>query len=190
MLRYLGFLVAYLLFFILAMVAAIPLPLLAVMREGPADNGNKTAVEPRLPWWLFWFDTATDNGLWGDTGWRTKHCPNGWGTYSGMVRWLWRNPAAGFAWRVIAHAVGLAEVFELSSSGCGLALDKGRGEQGWFFIKSDRGAFQFRWVKVLFGLQFSFEAGWLLDVYLKDRQAIHYQPRAIFHFQPRLVRAK
>lgn len=40
------------------------------------------------------------------------------------------------------------------------------------------------------GLQFSFEAGWLLDVYLKDRQAIHYQPKAIFHFQPRLVRAK
>lgn len=184
MFRYLFLLVAYLLFFIVAMLAAPVLPLFAVMRDGPADNGHKTAVEPRLPGWLFWFDTSTDNSLWGDSGWRTEHCPDHWNSYWGMVLWLWRNPACGFSWSVIAHAVDLAETFELTSSGCGLDLDKGRGQQGWYRIRSDRGAFQFRWVKEWRGLEFSFESGWLLDVYLKDSQAVQYQPRAIFMFEP------
>lgn len=190
MFRYLTLLVAYLLFFIVAMLAAPILPLFASMRDGPADNGNKTAVEPRLPGWLFWFDTSTDNGLWGDTGWRTKHCPEHWDSYWGMVLWLWRNPGAGFCWSVLAHPVDLAETFALSSSGCGLNLNKGRQQQGWFLIRSDFGAFQFRWVKEWRGRQLSFEAGWLLDVYLKDRQAIHYQPKAIFSFEPTIRRLK
>lgn len=29
------------------------------------------------------------------------------------------------------------------------------------------------------------EAGWLLDVYVKDKQAIHRQPQATFMFQPK-----
>ncbi len=142
-------------------------------------------LQPRLPAWLFWFDTATDNSLWGDTGWRTLHCPKRWGTLAGMVGWLWRNPAAGFSWSVIAHAVDLAETFTVTSSGCGLVLDKGQpGQQGWYLVRSSLGAFQFRWVKELGPLQLSFEAGWLLDVYVKDPQAIHYQPKAIFMFEP------
>ena len=75
MFRYLILLLAYLVFFIVAMLVAPLLPLFATMRDGPADNANKRAVEPRLPRWLFWFDTSTDNSLWGDHGWRTKHCP-------------------------------------------------------------------------------------------------------------------
>lgn len=187
MFRYLISLVVYLLFFILSMLVAPVLPLFALMRDAPADNANKTEVAPRLPAWLFWFDTATDNSLWGDTGWRTLHCPKRWGAWAGMVCWLWRNPAAGFSWSVIAHAVDLAETFELTSSGCGLDLDKSNGKQGWFLIRSDRGAFQFRWVKVFGRLQLSFEAGWLLDVYLKDDKAIERLPRAPFSFSP-LVR--
>lgn len=190
MFRYLALLIAYLLFFIISMLMAPVLPLFASLRDGPADNANKRAIEPRLPRWLFWFDTSTDNSLWGDTGWRTKHCQDHWDTYWGMVQWLWRNPACGFSWSVIAHAVDLSETFKVTSSGCGLDLDKGRYQQGWFKIVSDRGAFQFRWVKEWRGLQFNFEAGWLLDVYLKDRQAIHYQPKAIFMFQPGIRRLK
>lgn len=190
MFRYLFLLVAYLLFFIVAMLAAPVLPLFASVRDGPVDNGSKTAVEPRLPQWLFWFDTSTDNSLWGDYGWRTKHCPDHWHNYWGIVLWLWRNPACGFSWSVIAYDVDLAESFAVESSDCGLDLDKGRQQQGWFRIRSDRGAFQYRWVRECCGRQLSFEAGWLLDVYVKDRQAIHYQPKATFMFQPGIRRIK
>lgn len=190
MFRYLISLFVYLLFFILSMLVAPVLPMFALMRDGPGDNANKTELAPRLPSWLFWFDTATDNSLWGDNGWRTLHCPKRWGTWAGMVFWLWRNPACGFSWSVIAHPVDVSEVFALSSSGCGLDLDKGRQQQGWFRIVSDRGAFQFRWVKEWRGLEFSFESGWLLDVYLKDSQAVHYQPKAIFMFEPTIRRIK
>lgn len=191
MFRYLISLLAYLLFFILSMLVAPFLPFFALMRDGPANNGSITATEPRLPHWLFWFDTTTDNSLWGDSGWRTEHCPNRWGTYFGMLGWLWRNAACGFSWSVIAHAVDLAETFTVTSSGCGLVLDKGQpGKQGWYLVRSNFGAFQFRWVKEWRGLQFNFEAGWLLDIYLKDPQAVHYQPKAIFMFQPGIRRIK
>lgn len=186
MIRYLALLVCYLAFFVVAMLAAPFLPMFAVMRDGPVNNGGGTGIEPRLPSWLFWFDTSTDNSLWGDTGWRTLHCPKHWDSYLGQVLWLWRNPASGFCWSVLAHAVDLAETFTVESSGRGLDLDKGRNQQGWFRISSNFGAFQFRWVKALSSLEISFEAGWLLDVYVKDRQAIHYQPLAHFSFQPQI----
>ena len=190
MLRYLWLLFIYIPFFLIAMLLAIVLPLFAVMRDGPADNGHQTAVEPRLPKWLFWFDTSTDNGLWGDAGWRSKHCPGLWGSYWGMVAWLWRNPACGFAWSVLSHLVSSDEQFELTSSGCGLDLDKGRGQQGWFKIRSSRGAFQFRWGKNWAGRQWSLETGWLLDIYIKDPSLKITRARSPFSFQPRCVKAK
>ena len=190
MLRYLCLLFIYIPFFIIAMLLAILLPMFAVMREGPADNGNRVAIEPRLPAWLFWFDTTADNGLWGDEGWRNGHCPRRWGSYLGMVAWLWRNPACGFAWSVLSHMVASNETFSMTSSGCGLDLDKGRGQQGWFKVTSSRGAFQFRWVRNWAGRQWSLEAGWLLDVYIKSPELQLSRPRAPFSFQPRSVKAK
>ena len=188
MIKYLVLLLVYIVFFILAMLLAPLLPLFMELRDGPTDNNNARGLEPRLPLWLGWFDTAIDNSLWGDKGWRTKHCPDRWRYYDGMMRWLWRNPAAGFSWSVLAHAVDASDIFSLSSSGCGLNLDKARGQQGWFLIKSTGGAFQFRWVKAWGNWQMSFEAGWLLDVYLKDKRAVLTQPKALYQFQPRLVR--
>lgn len=173
-------------FTILAFIVGPLLPFFAVMREGPADNNNKVAIEPRLPKWLFWFDTTTDNGLWGDHGWRTKHCPNLWGTYRGMVGWLWRNPACGFGWGPLSWLVSSDETFTVSSSGCGLNLDKSRDDAGWFFIKSSRGAFHLRWVKTFGRLQLSFEAGWLLDVYVNNPASMILQPRAPFLGEPHL----
>lgn len=190
MTRYLIRLFAYLLFFCLAMLAAPVLPLFATPRYGPVNNNGALAIEPRLPRWLFWFDTATDNSLWGDTGWRTRHCPKYWNTYWGMVLWLWRNPACGFAWSVAAHIIETDEAFALRSSGDGLAIDKSTHANGWFTIDSSLGAFQFRWIKTVFGLQLSFESGWLLDVYLKNKSARQDHPRAPFQFQPRLVRVR
>lgn len=187
--NYIAVLVVYLAFFIIAMSLAPILPIFAQMRSGPVNNQGGVAIEPRLPAWLFWFDTSTDNSLWGDAGWRTKHCPDHWDSYWGMVLWLWRNPACGYAWSVAAQDVsGL--LYDLTSSGCGLNLDKSAGLQGWFLIRSSDGAFQYRCVKHWNGLQMSFEAGWLLDVYLKNPEAITNHPKAPFIFQPRIVKLK
>ncbi len=184
MLRYILLLAIYIPVFIVAMLIAPVLPLFAVMRDGPIDNNNGTGIGPRLPNWLFWFDTTTDNSLWGDYGWRTGHCPKFWGTQLGMTGWLWRNPACGFAWSILAYEVSPSETFTVTSSGCGLNLDKSRDRQGWFYIKSSGGAFQLRWIKTLLGKQFSLEAGWLLDVYVNDPAMLTTRPRAPFSFQP------
>lgn len=181
-------LLLYVVFWAVSILLAPFLPAFAVMRDGPADNNQRQGIEPRLPLWLGWFDTSVDNSLWGDSGWRTKHCPNSWDTYGGMVRWLWRNAACGFSWSVLAQAVSAYESFAVTSSGCGLALDKGRRQQGWFRITTAGPAWQYRLVKEWAGLQFSFEAGWLIDVYLKDSQAIKQQPKALFLFQPSIRR--
>jgi hypothetical protein len=187
--KYAARLVLYIAFFLVAMVLAPLLPAFAVMREGPVNNANGVGVEPRLPSWLFWFDTSTDNSLWGDTGWRTMHCPEYWGNYWGMVLWLWRNPACGFAWHVVAHAAHIGDVYTVTSSGCGLDLDKSHGQQGWFLIQGPRGAFQYRYVKQWRGLKLCFEAGNLLDVYVKDAGAVTRQPLAPLIFQPQIKQA-
>ncbi len=186
MFRYALLLVLYIVVLLFAALIANPfLPLFARMEEGKCDNANKTAVEPRLPSWLSWFSTNYDNSLWGDTGWRTKHCPKYWNTYWGMVQWLYRNPCAGFGWSVLSHRVDLAEEFVVTHSGNGLDVDKGHGKTGWFLIRSNYGAFQYRWVKDWMGRRWHFEAGWLIDPYVKGgRDAILSAPRATFMFQP------
>lgn len=187
--RYLLLLCIYIPFYLLAMLLAPVLPLFAQLRDGPVDNNNGYGVEPRLPIWLSWFDTSYDNSLWGDHGWRTKHCPKYWNTYWGMVLWLWRNPAAGFCWSVLSYPIDLAETFTISDSGNGLNVDKGQGKYGWYYIESSSDAFSFRWCKKVGTKVLSFEAGWLLDVYIKDQSAIIKQPRATFQFQPQIKTA-
>lgn len=187
--KYLLLLCIYIPFYLLAMLIAPILPLFAELRNGPIDNNNGYGVEPRLPTWLSWFDTSYDNGLWGDHGWRTKHCPKYWQSYLGMVLWLWRNPAAGFCWSVLSYPIDLAETFTISDSGNGLNVDKGQGKYGWYYIESSSDAFSFRWCKKVGTKVLSFEAGWLLDVYIKDQSAIIKQPRATFQFQPQVKTA-
>ena len=77
------------------------LALFSRMEYGPTNNNNDFGIEPRLPKWLSWFQTP-DNSLWGDFGWQIAHCPGYWGTFVGMIRWLWRNPCYGVAWTVLA----------------------------------------------------------------------------------------
>lgn len=183
MIRFITLLLVFIPFYLFGMLVAPILPLFAVMREGPADNNNKTATEPRLPLWLFWFDTSYDNGLWGDNGWRTKHAPNIWGTWRGMVAWLWRNCACGFSWTVLAWAVTADETFTVTGD---LTLDKNQNRDGFFSIKSSRGVFQYRWVKMFGRVNVSFEAGWLLDVYVKSEEAKAKHPRAVFMCSPQI----
>lgn len=190
MTRYLLLLSIYIPFYLLAMLLAPVLPMFAELRDGPVDNANGQGVAPRLPTWLSWFDTSKDNSLWGDEGWRIKHCPAYWNTYLGMVLWLWRNPACGFCWSVLAFDVKPDEFFHLSHSGNYLEVDKGSGHYGWYFIRSSGGAFSLRWCKKVGRKVLSFEAGWLLDVYLKDYAARQRYPRAPFQFQPQIKTAK
>jgi len=187
MIRYLLLLCIYIPFYLLAMLLAPVLPLFAELRNGPIDNANGYGVEPRLPKWLSWFDTSKDNSLWGDHGWRTKHYPKLWQTYLGMVLWLWRNPAAGFSWSVLAAKIDRKENFTVSHSGNFLDVDKGQGTFGWFYIKSSSGYFQYRVVKKLWGNKaWTFEAGWLLDNYVKSDIAFDEHPKALFQFQPQV----
>lgn len=183
MIRFLASLLVFICFYIVGMLVAPILPLFASMRDGPADNSNGTGIEPRLPLWLFWFDTSYDNSLWGDKGWRNKHAPNIWGTWRGMVCWLWRNCACGFSWTVLAWAVTADETFTVTGD---LTLDKNQNRDGSFSIKSSRGAFQYRWVKMFGRVNVSFEAGWLLDIYVKDDAAKQKHPRAIFMCSPQI----
>lgn len=184
MLKYIIKTCLYFPFVIIAFLVAPLLPAFAVMRDGPTDNNNNTGVEPRLPNWLFWFDTTYDNSLWGDKGWRTKHAPNLWNTYIGMICWLWRNPAAGFSWSVLAADVSVTDTYTVNHSGDYLDVDKNKRRSGWFFIKSNTGLFQFRWVNVIGKVIIEFEAGWLLDVYVKNNAYAEKAPKAVYMFQP------
>lgn len=190
MIRYCGLLCLYLAFYLAAMLLAPVLPLIAERRAGPANNGGAQAIEPRLPTWLAWFDTSMDNSLWGGEGWRAKHCPRYWPTYLGMVLWLWRNPAAGFCWSVLSHRVDRYDQFWVTHSGNGLDVDKGAGRYGWYFIQANSGAFSLRWCKKVGRKVLSFEAGWLLDIYVKDASKLQKEPRAPFQFQPQIKTAK
>lgn len=61
-----------------------------------------------LPHWLWWFQTP-DFSLDGDEGFKTEHAPykgeslTAWQIYYNRLRWLWRNPAYGFDWGVLAY---------------------------------------------------------------------------------------
>lgn len=167
-----------------AFILAPILPFCATMQFGASDNNHTTEIEPRLPRWLSWFDTSNDNSLWGDLGWRVLHCPALWGTHFGMWLWLWRNPACGFGWNVLSKTVKATDTYEVTSSGCGLDLDKSRNAAGWFLIKSSSGAFQFRWVKTFGTLQLSCEAGWLLDKYITKSDEVSIDPRAPYLGEP------
>ena len=169
------------------MLIAPILPMFSELRSGSVDNANGKGVEPRLHTWLSWFDTGKDNSLWGDFGWRTKHCPKHWQSYIGMVLWLWRNPAAGFCWQVLAAEITEQETFTITDSGNGLNVDKGQGTFGSFYIKSSSGYFQYRVVKKLWSDKaWTFDCGWLLDTYVKTPAT----GKALFQFQPQIRTVK
>jgi len=68
-------------------------PIFAELEDGPIDNDNGHAVEPRLPIFLAWLMTP-DNSLLGDDGHKERW--QGKSRYLQMTTWLFRNPAYGF----------------------------------------------------------------------------------------------
>ena len=174
--RYFVFLVASMMFDVLALLLAPVLPAFAVLRDGWSDNRNARAWEPRLPVWLSWFDTP-DNSLWGDTGWRTIHCPAYWG-YWGMVKWLIRNHGYGFKWSVLSARVDSPS--SIISSG---NPDVCRRDEKPVSFRASMGNY---WqLKSVFRLEFlgvavTVNVGWLLDTYVTHPMFHHESPLALF----------
>lgn len=141
------------------------LPLFAQERYGPVDNNARNDYEPRLPRWLAWFDTP-DNSLYGDTGWRTLHCPEHWASYLGMALWLFRNSATGFSRSVLAKEVHRQDV--IFQGDPHISVD--RGVYGVFTAKDGHGAWQYKRVLPLFGKNIGLNFGWNIDPLVKNQE--------------------
>lgn len=150
---------ASLAFEILGKLLCPVLPLFAQTRAGALDNASGWGREPRLPRWLAWFDTP-DNSLWGDTGWRTQHCPNHWDDYLGMVGWLWRNTGGGFS-------LALSRVVWRSTVTWSGDPHVSPGRPGTFRAKAGA-AWQYKTVRQFGGWAFYLNVGWLMDAMVKD----------------------
>lgn len=115
---------AHLIIGALAMFLAPILPLFAIHRN-------------TLPKWLSWFQTP-DATLDGDSGFAKIFPIDKYPEYYRRVRWLWRNPAYGFAWTILAYTPKTLEYFWKGS----LTPDTRKG-LGWFLIWQPDGHFQF-----------------------------------------------
>ena len=185
MTRWLVYLLLSLIADVLAWLLAPVLPLFARPQNGWCDNRNRIAVEPRLPDWLVWCQTP-DNSLFGDAGWRTKHCRDYWDSYLGMVRWLCRNRAYGFSWSVLAAPVVAPFVADVAGD---LSIDDGAGICGALHIRY--GCYwQRKRVRRIGSLIVMLNVGWLLDPYAKSPGLALDQPRALFIFSPRIKTAR
>ena len=162
MIRWLFNLPAKLVMTLVALAFARVMVMFANPEYGLLNNASTWGQEPRLPRWLAWFDTP-DNSLYGDTGWRTKHCQDAWQTPAGMARWLRRNPALGFCWQTLGHPISPDTVFTVAGT---LGVEKGQDRYGWYFIRTNDGAFQFRIAYAVLGVEIAGDFGWLLEPFL------------------------
>lgn len=171
--RYLLYLLLYIPAQILAYLVTPLLPLFATNRFGWCDNHSFEAVNPRLPFWLSWFDTP-DNSLIGDKNWLLKHPDM---SYWDMVCWLYRNSLYGFKWSVLAapSPEGWATLIEGPTN-----LDYHTKTYGVMRVTRGDGYWQYKSVKPFMGKILVLNFGWLLD----DIS----QKKALFMFSPRLKR--
>lgn len=187
--RWVAFLVLSLIINFLAYLLAPILPTLATKRLGLIDNANASAVEPRLPVWLSWFQTP-DNSLYGDTGWRTIHCPERYASYWGMVLWLWRNPAYGFEWSVLSARINPAA--QVITKGDPDVQNGPSGKEGYCLteIRNPDGVTYWHWCWVkrigASGRCWHVNFGWKLKTYAEDMNRIATEPNAMFVFSPRV----
>lgn len=182
--RYVLLLPLWLVFNLLAYLIAPVLPLFAENRIGLCDNGNASRVEPRLPSWLGWFDTS-DNSLYGDHGWRTKHCPD-WNSYFGMVKWLWRNPAYGFECAVLSAKIGPDDV--VAFSGDPWIEDQPNGKEGYCLVRIGD-YWDFSYIKrISDNYCIKLHVGWKLKTYAEKPERVKTEPVAQYVFSPRIAK--
>jgi len=170
--KWFALLPCWLIFNIFALCVNWLLPMFSVMRDGPINNNNGFAVEPRLPTWLSWFDTF-DNSLLGDGGFRATHD----GGYWSQVAWLYRNNCYGFERSVLAAKIApMAQVTHLT--GDPFITDKPNGRAGDCYVEI--GSYwsydlvlrltKTKCVKLSFG--------WKLKTYAEDPSRIAEEPIA------------
>ena len=134
-------LIVYIPFLIVSVLLAPVLPLFAI-------------GQPRLPKWLSWFMTP-DNDFPGDKGW-----PD---TYWYRVRWLFRNPAYGFAWGPLSYTPSASTTYTVTGDVTIKARKNGRS--GWYKIVTNDGAFEWTKIQQLWILPVCYKIrfGWILS---------------------------
>lgn len=161
---------------VLAYLLAPVLPLFASDQFGMSDNNHYRRVEPRLPMWLGWFMTP-DNSLLGDAAFLTINGSSYWS----MVKWLWRNPAAGLDAGTLAAHIKPSDLIEVD--GNPKVSDAPHGFEGRCFVQIGR---YWNLVKVT-RLTWPFNnycekinLGWELKTYAEDLTRLKTQPVARF----------
>lgn len=174
---------------LIGLILSPVMPYFAKMKEGKINNDNGIGIEPRLPFWLNWFQTP-DNSLWGDEGWQTKHRKDDYKTIAGMGAWIRRNTVYGISWGLLGAKIDEKTTFKVEDSGKGLDVDKDVEKKDWFYIKASNGAFQYRLAKRLTKTYtFNLDIGWLLDVYVKEPGKWKTHPKALFRMSIRFKNA-
>jgi hypothetical protein len=168
--RYFLYLMLYVPVQLFAYLITPILPAFRVLRLGHSDNSNAYLVEPRLPLWLSWFDTS-DNSLWGDHGWQTKHCPE-YASYWGMVKWLYRNSLYGFKWSVMSMPIQHTRKMIGNPQ-----IDYHSKTFGTMRITQPNGAWQYKSVRPFLGKILVLNFGWLLDDTSQERALWMFSPR-------------
>lgn len=183
--RWYFYLFVYLFVVIISVILTPVFVLFRVNKAGLIDNGNSYAVEPRLPDWCS-FAMTPDNSLWGDEGWKTKHCPN-YQSYWGMCRWLWRNHGYGASWTTLGAPVVSSALMEVEG-------DKGidrNSREGSFRITYGN-FWQWKFVKRIPGTKYCImlNFGWMLDPYIDDPELCLKEKKALFLVSPRVATYK
>lgn len=171
---------------VLALLLAPILPSQAIYRLGYLNNGSVLGWGYYMPSCLSWFGTF-DNDLTGDDGWKKEHwqwrykLPLPLSDYVGMVGWLWRNPAYGYA---VRHLDGTTPA---TWSGDKTIRDNDNARAGWCFVKAG-GLFQWTWIKPIgFKRCVRITLGWNIAALVDDNVQPKPNPyEATFVFSPRL----
>jgi len=161
---------------LVAIILAPVLPLLATEQAGWLDNHAKWGVGPRLPTWLFWFQTP-DNSLDGDA---TFERINGI-SYWAKVKWLWRNPCYAFAIRYLNNP------YYTVVKGDKTIRDNDNAKAGWCWVHAN-GLFQFTSITPIgFSRCIYVNLGWNIRALVDNNvnpKPVPYQ--ATFVFSPRI----
>lgn len=157
---------------LIAVITAPIMPIFTKQIDGWLLNHSIWGIGPRLPTWLNWFMTP-DNSLDGD---ETFQQING-RSYWSKVKWLWRNPAYGFALRYINRP------YNIYVAGDNTIKDNDNAKAGWCFVKSN-GLFQFTSVTPIgFNRCIYVVLGWNIRGVVTTTQDIW---QATFAFSPRI----
>lgn len=135
---------------------------------GRTSNGSRFGTEPRLPWWLTWFETP-DNSLLGDDGHKERW--DGKPRYMQMVAWLWRNPAYNFDIRVIGAQIPAGA--SVKAWGDPLIKNRDNGRGGVYFCVA-AGYWNLKAVAPIpfIARCFQFEYGWKLQPWAQGRDVV------------------